>query len=1571
MTFPPYQRIASHILIFFIVFSSVSFAQLTMQQRARLQADAASISERARNERNEAEAIAIVRGLPVRQTLGDGTVIELQRFRNGKPEYYITDNAVAAASISSDKTYAGGALGLALSGAGITLAEWDGGAVRTTHQEFGNRVTQMDNTSSQADHATHVSGTMIAAGVKAAARGMSHSAQLQAHDWNNDLGEMTARAAEGIQVSNHSYSSITGWVNNYRGDGRWAWFGEPTDNSPEDRDFGIYDSRAREWDNLVYNAGYYLPVKSAGNDRGEGPSSQPVQHWEVQSGAWKLVTTIRDKDGGAEGYDCIGTYGNAKNILTVGAVEDIPGGYSTSSDVRMTSFSCWGPSDDGRIKPDIVANGVALYSSLKSSNSAYASYSGTSMSSPSVAGSIGLILEHQKNLHGGTRLRASTIKGLVLHTADEAGTAPGPDYQFGWGNMNTASAVKLMSLDAANSNSNVIREEDVKNGQPFEFQLYSPGRGPMKVTICWTDPPGPTQPGIVDPGNRVLVNDMDLRVLSPQSTVHQPWVLDKAHPSALATFGDNIYDNVEQVYIAAPDEGMYTVRITNKGTLQGGRQIVSIIASVSNAPSLISPPNGLSAVTLTPALQWSSARGAQSYELVVAETPDFKNPVIARSDVSKNWFDASGLKKLTQYYWHVRVKDAQGVSDWSDAWSFTTGGNPSLAGHALYFDGADDYLALPHQSGFDDIEQNDVVTIEAWVKVLGWYNGYFSIVDKHNAATGQGWSLQMNSSSGLEFVGASSIKTNFIPQLGQWYHIAVSYRRAEGKIRFYVDGARKAELNYNADITATAGGPLYLGFNPTGSVEYANGVIDELRIWKTARTDAEISANMYTAVNGNDPGVAAVMHFDEGRAMEALSEPGSVMAPMSNGPVWLVSEVPMVSPAPPVLQYPGQNTVNIPVQPELRWLPATSAMYYRVQVSDRADFTHLLLDERNVTGTTLLAPMLQPESEYYWRANATNPAGTSDWAVPHHFTTAVAPPDAPKLIAPKNNAKDQPVLVTLLWDAPARANRYHVQVSTDSLFEGAFLLDREDNLFPTADVRDLGNFQKYFWRVRAFNFGGASAWSEEWAFTTLPAEPDAPVLNTPADDESGIAVTAQFTWSGVESAATYNFQLSEDAQFSTPILDAKGVPLLRYTASNLKENTWHYWRVSASNSAGTGPWSAANRFRTVRSVPGKVVLRSPADGALRVTERPDFTWQADTLADSYTLQVASDAAFTKLVVESKNLQSSHLISPQSLPNGRLLYWRVSAQNEMGSGPLSDVWSFTTIDSLAAPLLIAPANASVVPAKDISFLWHAVADADGYELEVLGTGGGTGGTQADTSAVRSAEPGETYHWRVRGWRGPLAGPWSVEWTFTTELPLPGAVTLLEPEADWTIASPPQLFRWTAAGPQVNRYHFEFADDNQFQTNAVSDSALTDTLTMAEVPFTGVCEFWWRVRAGNATGWGPWSEARPADRCDIDTLTGIAGRGMLPESPQLHPNYPNPFGAGASEAATMISYSLPRAAVVRLEVRDLIGRRIAVADEGPRDAGTHRIRFDAAGMSPGQYLIVLRAGDVVRTRVMTVL
>jgi hypothetical protein len=146
---------------------------------------------------------------------------------------------------------------------------------------------------------------MIAAGVDANAKGMSYQAVLRAYDWNSDLSEMSAAAAAGLRASNHSYGFITGWYFDYFGDGKWTWWGDTAVSNVEDYTFGFYSSESQSWDNIARNAPNYLMVKSAGNDRNEGPTGQPVQHWVYINGSWVLRTVTRNLDGTPGGYDCI------------------------------------------------------------------------------------------------------------------------------------------------------------------------------------------------------------------------------------------------------------------------------------------------------------------------------------------------------------------------------------------------------------------------------------------------------------------------------------------------------------------------------------------------------------------------------------------------------------------------------------------------------------------------------------------------------------------------------------------------------------------------------------------------------------------------------------------------------------------------------------------------------------------------------------------------------------------------------------------------------------------------------------------------------------------------------------------------------------------------------------------------------------------------------------------------------------------------------------------------------------------------------------------------------------------
>jgi len=497
---------------------------------------------------------AKINNIPIRVET-DSTLIELMYIdKYGMPQYYTTYNENAAKTISTNEVYSGGAAGLSLSGSGITVHEWDGGTVLSTHQEFDNRVTNGDVTSTHY-HATHVAGTIMASGVQSAAKGMAFSASLKAYDWTNDESEMASEAAAGALVSNHSYGYIRGW---YWDGSSWSWQGNTSISTDEDYLFGFYDTQAEAWDDIAYNAPNYLIVKSAGNDRGDGPSG----------GAYP-------QDGP---YDCIGHSGISKNILTVGAVNDIPGGWTQPSDVTMSSFSSWGPADDGRIKPDIVANGVSLTSAYNTSNSAYATMSGTSMSSPSVTGSIALLIQHYENVVGsGSKMKAATVKALIINTADEAGTTTGPDYSYGWGLINTQSAAAKITEDQT---TDVILEHYLNDGDTYTRNITTNGISPLKVTVVWTDPAGTPPSPSLDPSDVMLINDLDVRITQASNTYY-PWKLDKANLANPATQStENNVDNVEEIYIASPTTATtYTITVDHDGTLSGGAQAFSMIIS--------------------------------------------------------------------------------------------------------------------------------------------------------------------------------------------------------------------------------------------------------------------------------------------------------------------------------------------------------------------------------------------------------------------------------------------------------------------------------------------------------------------------------------------------------------------------------------------------------------------------------------------------------------------------------------------------------------------------------------------------------------------------------------------------------------------------------------------------------------------------------------------------------------------------------------------------------------------------------------------------------------------------------
>ncbi|MBC7384420.1 MAG: S8 family serine peptidase, partial [Bacteroidia bacterium] len=549
---------------------------------------------------------------------------------NGQPQFLCTcNNLDAAKTIGTHQLWPGGSLGLSLNGAGLNkLALWDGGSARLTHIELTGRVQVIDTPSAVSSHTTAVTGNLVATGINPLSRGMAYQTQLRNWNFSNDNAEIIG-AGPSLLLSNHSYGSTAAWITI---GGFIYWYGDSSLNQFRDWKFGYYDNRSRIWDSVMYANPYYLMVKAAGNDRGNGVAPGTT-HYFWNGSAWALTNTTRDTVGP---YDCIATFGNAKNILTIGAANVLPNGYAGPSSVSVLSFSSWGPTDDGRIKPDLVAASGSILSVGSASDSSYASLGGTSMSAPNVTGSLLLLQQYYQQLKN-KYMRNATLKTLAIHTADRCKTALGPNYECGWGLPNMPRAALCIS-DSVN---NTLAELTLNNNDTFTAWIYVNSSDTVKTTIGWTDPKGNTPAPVYNDPTLQLVNDLDMRLLNSSGGVSSsPFVLNPANPALAATTGDNFRDNIEQFFATGLSAGFYKIRVTHKNTLLNSvPQKFALALSGANCEPLFGSGNIILSNILNNQMRVMFTKGNGQKRIVIARATS----IITNFPVNGNSYTANSV----------------------------------------------------------------------------------------------------------------------------------------------------------------------------------------------------------------------------------------------------------------------------------------------------------------------------------------------------------------------------------------------------------------------------------------------------------------------------------------------------------------------------------------------------------------------------------------------------------------------------------------------------------------------------------------------------------------------------------------------------------------------------------------------------------------------------------------------------------------------------------------------------------------------------------------------------------------
>jgi len=675
---------------------------------------------------------------------------------------------------------------LGLDGSGITVGVWEAGdVIYAAHEDLQPRViVQPGQTSSVDDHAAHVAGTIGGSGVFVPnAEGMAPQVTILSWDTEDVFIEMASAAASPtpIQVSNHSYGFGIGWDNLL----------PPQQFTNNQSLFGAYQNNSWTLDNLVATTGLIV-VKSAGNHRDDVPAS-PVnnQPGDCLQGLLTIAA------------DCIDYQAAAKNIITVGAM---------NGSNSIASFSSYGPTDDGRIKPDLMAHGVNVTSLASTGPQASTIKSGTSMAAPVVSGIVSLVLQQANSLN--ITITPAGMKSLLIQTAEDVQgidqSTEGPDYATGWGIVDAQAAVDL--LQQGGLVQATLSGTGISNTWVQTFDVPA-GETEVHVTLAWDDPP-PSALSFAQP----LVNDLDLRLIAPNGTQFKPWILGgAANPGqpAWRDGGNDSVNNVEQVSVLAPAPGIWTVQVSaNLGNLPFGPQTFAV-AGASSQPC---PPLSIDAPTTFQASDGAHTnKVALGWDLPLVIEPVVEWPYQNSLFVAEAPFEIDSSGILHVVYRSTFETTASLVHTWKvpgNCWASEVlpEGGHSLA---LAID-SDDTLHLSY-TRFDQVVHAWKLASGVWqTEIVASEAGYYKDI-----------ALDANGGIHIAYVLGGDIRyasntTGFNPSLTPWIIETVvpdvSFANAE-QVALVVSSAGNVHVVYQWH-TISAGGLTYVWKPAAGSWSY-------------------------------------------------------------------------------------------------------------------------------------------------------------------------------------------------------------------------------------------------------------------------------------------------------------------------------------------------------------------------------------------------------------------------------------------------------------------------------------------------------------------------------------------------------------------------------------------------------------------------------------------------------------------------------------------------------------------------------------------------------------------------------
>jgi Secretion system C-terminal sorting domain len=595
------------------------------------------------------------------------------------------------------------------------------------------------------------------------------------------------------------------------------------------------------------------------------------------------------------------------------------------------------------------------------------------------------------------------------------------------------------------------------------------------------------------------------------------------------------------------------------------------------------------------------------------------------------------------------------------------------------------------------------------------------------------------------------------------------------------------------------------------------------------------------------------------------------------------------------------------------------------------------------TGTTTQASAfnLLFGTTYYWRVRARHAVDTSQWSAVWYFTTT----DQLNLISPVNGSAFIAPNEVLDWSGINGITNYDYEWDTVPTFNSSQYYSASTGTTSQVSAFNLRFGTTYYWRVRARHAVDTTQWSSIRNFTTV----DQLNLTSPVNGSAFIAPNEALDWSGINGITNYDYEWDTVASFnSSQYYSASTGTTSQVSAFNLRFGTTYYWRVRARHALDTTQWSAVWNFTTV----DQLNLTSPVNGSAFIAPNEALDWSGINGITNYDYEWDTVASFNSSQYYSASTGTTSQVSSFNLRFGTTYYWRVRARHAVDTTQWSAVWNFTTTEFITHS---SPVNNSTGISLNPLIDWSGFAGINGYQyrystdINFSNFSLFTIGTTSQAS-LSNLSYGTQYYWQVRAYHAVDTSEWSLPWTFTTLYQLTSAPSLISPaNGTTTIPVTGTTLQWSSVS-SATLYEYQFDDDITFASPAINTTALLNDVTGN---LTSGTTYHWRVRAGNGSGFSPWSAVWSFTTTPITDISSL-----IPG--ELISAYPNPSSGifniiTKNNINTISIYNVHGALVYQSAVNDKDTNTVLDLSGQPR--GIYLIKCDK-GQSHYSQIIVLQ-------------